>query len=244
MSSTNQAASPSPWLSPWLACLLFGLGVLALGPYLLSIFPATGANHNSNYGTPIFAFEFARSHADLLAIFGDKTDLLREQRLAAMDAGHYLDFVFAVLYAGFLACFFIGIRTVVVNPVYRWVTMLCVVAGLADIIENIILLDISKNIDDPEWLPYLIIPVQIKFISLTIASIASSWLLLSRQAINHGKVFWRLLGALGLVAVLSVIPGLAMPAQFGYLVGNGYTIAWVSVLLYAAVQVWDQRRSN
>ena len=189
----------------------------------------------------MFAFEFARTHADLLAIFGDQNDALRAKRTAAMDTGHYLDFIFAVLYAGFLACFFVGIRKVVVDPVYRWVTLLCVVAGAADLVENLILLEITRDIEQAPLLPYLIVPVQIKFICLTIATIASSWLFISKAAVHSGKWYWRGLGALGLVTVLLVIPGLAMPNQFGYLVGGGYTVGWVTILAYAAVQVWRQR---
>ncbi|MEM7358451.1 MAG: hypothetical protein AAF431_05110 [Pseudomonadota bacterium] len=240
MTSANTSSS-SLLRNPWLACLLLGLAVLAFGPYLLAVFPQTGAGYNSNLGTPVFAFEFARTQADLLAIFGDPNDALRAERIAAMDTGHYLDFIFAVLYSGFLAYFFVGIRTVVADPIYRWVTVLCVVAGAADVVENLILLDITRDIEQAPLLPYLIIPVQIKFICLTIATIAACWLFISRVAVHQGKWYWRGPGALGLVTVLLVIPGLVMPTQFGYLVGGGYTVGWVTILVYAAVQVWSQR---
>ena len=110
--------------------------------------------------------------------------------------------------------------------------------------KPLILLDITQNIEQATLLPYLIIPVQIKFICLTLATIASCWLFIIRAAVHQGKWYWRGLGALGLVSVLLVIPGLAMPNEFGYLVGSGYTIGWMTILAYAAHQVWGMHRKH
>ncbi len=96
--------APTRW---WVATLLFGIAVVLFGLYLGQVFPQTGYDVAPGYGPPVLAFEFAGSQTDLEAVFGFFTDPQQGTRLAAMRAGNEQDYLYMLLYAGFLAsgCF-------------------------------------------------------------------------------------------------------------------------------------------
>lgn len=78
----------------------FGIATVILGLIMLFVFPSS-AELSAGFRTPIIAFEFARTDADLAFLSGDSamSRLNREK----MDAGHRWDRVFPFAYAGFVA---------------------------------------------------------------------------------------------------------------------------------------------
>ena len=86
----------------WLWTLAFGIAVLLFGLRLTQVFPQSGHDIAPGYGAPVLAFEFAGSQADHEAIFGFFTDPQQVTRLAAMRAGNEQDYLYMLLYAGFL----------------------------------------------------------------------------------------------------------------------------------------------
>ena len=76
---TAHALPAARW---WFATFLFGVAVLLFGASLSGIFPASGHAVEPGYGSPVLAFEFARSQDDLVAIFGADTDPLQDERVA------------------------------------------------------------------------------------------------------------------------------------------------------------------
>jgi hypothetical protein len=80
-----------------LATLLFGL-------HLTQVFPQTGHDIAPGYG-PLRSWRSnsPRGQADLEAIFGFFTDPQQVARLAAMRTGNERDYLYMLLYAGFLA---------------------------------------------------------------------------------------------------------------------------------------------
>lgn len=123
---------------------VFGVATLMLGVIMLFIFPSTAAL-SEGFRTPIIAFEFAQTEADVAFLSGsDKT--ARENRVM-MDAGHRWDMLFPFAYAGLITCLLIhraaGGR--------RWLWLAVPVAVLIiplDIRENLVLIAITGALEN------------------------------------------------------------------------------------------------
>lgn len=81
-----------------------GLLTLLLGLAMVLTFPIT-ADLPAGFNTPVIAFEFAATHADLSYLDGDGQ--IETANRAAMIAGLKLDMLFPFLYGGFL-CFLLA----------------------------------------------------------------------------------------------------------------------------------------
>ncbi len=118
----------------------FGSATVILGIIMLFVFPSS-AELSPGFRTPIIAFEFAKTDADLAFLSGD-SDISRSNR-EKMDAGHRWDMVFPFAYAGFVALLLLQI---VARGRY-WLGLAIPLALLIiplDLRENIILLAITN----------------------------------------------------------------------------------------------------
>lgn len=220
----------------WLWCFILGLGVLVYGQFLTSVFPTDGANYNEGYGAPILALEFAGTPADLEALLGVTSDPQRADRVAAMDKGQKLDFLFAVLYSSFLAWFFIAAIRAGASFNIKLLVGLCILAGSADILENIILLDITSDITEPRWLAYLVYPVYLKFICLAATGLMAGVLLFTQDQLHHHQLAWKVLAVAMILSPLFILAGLINPAELGSALILALSICWPGILVYAGVQ--------
>ncbi len=119
---------------------IFGLATLILGIIMLFVFPQK-AELSAGFRTPIIAFEFAATDADLAFLSGD-SPISRDNR-DRMDAGHRWDSVFPFAYAGFVALLLLQ----VVARGHLWLGLAIPVALLIvpfDLWENSILLAITN----------------------------------------------------------------------------------------------------
>lgn len=107
---------------------------------LLCTFPIT-ADLAQGFHTPIIAFEFAKSEADLsFLISNSELSVLNRN---AMDNGHFWDMGFPFAYGGFIALALLQLA----NQVHRILLLGTAVAILIipfDIQENLVLLDITE----------------------------------------------------------------------------------------------------
>ena len=124
------------------------LGALTLlwSVVLLATFPATAGSLPAGFFSPVIAFEFARTPAEVVALFS-RGGVVDPALAAAMDRGNGLDFVFLLLYAGFLAT---AAPHVVPKEPARRVTTLALLAASADAVENLQLLSLTGRLDAPE----------------------------------------------------------------------------------------------
>jgi hypothetical protein len=122
----------------------FGIATIVLGVVMLFVFPSH-AELAEGFRTPIIAFEFAKSDADLAFLSGESARTHREQ----MDAGHRWDMVFPFAYAGFVALLLVQI--IARGQLWLW---LAVPAALViipfDLRENGILLAITAALADAQ----------------------------------------------------------------------------------------------
>lgn len=135
----------------------FGIATVILGVIMLFVFPSN-AELSEGFRTPIIAFEFARSDADLAFLSGDgATSRLNRAR---MDTGHRWDMVFPFAYAGFIALLLLQIAT----RGQRWLGLAIPFALLIipfDIRENTILLAITDALGNAESIELLLLELHV-----------------------------------------------------------------------------------
>lgn len=215
----------------WRGCAAAGVAVLITVILIMPHFPTEAAADVSGYGSPIIAFEFARTPADLWAVFGGDGDPERAGRMAMMDQGNRWDFLFMTIYSVFGGMFGLAVRRRY-KALGTIILVAAIAAGIADAIETRTLLSITAQLADgitsPAGLTTLWMPVTTKFIGLAL-SIIGAGVFLGAQA----SVAWKAFGALCVLAGLLSIPALLSPASLGSLLTLSVGIGWIIMLAYA-----------
>jgi len=124
---------------------------------MLFTFPIS-ADLSEGFRTPIIAFEFAKTEADLsfLSGNGELNKLNREK----MDAGHFWDMGFPFAYGGFIALMLLQIRKG--GHRFIWLGILFAVSIIPfDINENFILLEITKALGNSASIEVLLLELHI-----------------------------------------------------------------------------------
>ncbi|CDO58451.1 hypothetical protein BN1012_Phect237 [Candidatus Phaeomarinobacter ectocarpi] len=218
----------------WLQCVVTGLAVLLISLYLMPKFPTDSAGIEPGYGSPVIAFEMARSVADLHAVFGTPDDPERDRRIAMMDDGNIWDFPFMIAYGLFIALFLRAAGTASGNSIWYLLAMLGIIAGAADAIENNILLGLTADIEGAPDIGLLAYPVWTKFLSIMITGVAAGVVIATQ-----GRHFWRILGVVAAASALLTLPAFYDPSTYGALLTLGVTICWVIMLIFAITR-WRQ----
>lgn len=222
----------------WMLAGAAGLAVLITVILIMPYFPAQAAQDISGYGSPVIAFEFARTLADLIAVFGAEMDGERAERIAMMDQGNRLDFIFMMLYTLFGVLFGMAVRQTH-RALGAVIIVAALIAGVADAVETRTLLLITAQMMDgmasqagtPKGLSMLWVPVTIKFIGIAL-SILCAGLFLGA----HVNVTWKALGALTVLAALLSLPALLAPASLGHLLTPSVGVGWIVMLAFAATR--------
>lgn len=225
-------AAPTRW---WYAALLLGIAVTLFGAYLTTVFPQAGHAIPPGYGAPVLAFEFAGNQHDLIAIFGPDSDPQQVARLAAMRAGNEQDYLYMLLYAGFL---FSGCIALWRDLRLRWLlaaAALPIVAAIADAYENWLLLDIQAAFTLGDYSPAmasLAVPVAAKFLLL-----AATNAVLGAAMMQLGR-WWALAGLLVILAAVPTVMAIITPAAFAWALLPSAGAGWIALLLLAATASW------
>lgn len=231
-----QRTRPPAPTRAWIWTLAFGIATLLYGLHLTQVFPQTGHDIPPGYGPPVLAFEFAGSQADLEAIFGFFTDPQQVTRLAAMRTGNERDYLYMLLYAGFLAsgCFALW-RELRLRALLA-AAVLPVAAALCDAWENWLLFDIQAAFTLGDYssamasLPY---PVAAKFLLL-----AATNVMIGAAAARLGR-WWALFGTLAILAAIPTVMALITPAAFAWALIPSAAGGWLLLLALAATGSWQ-----
>lgn len=207
-------------------------GLLVLAVTLLSATqePARPCGNLPQNYAPIIAFELARSAADLDAIFG--TEPCRSTMVARMDAINLVDaLVYIPVYGLFMAFFFLGMRgrhAGLGTIGFR----VAVVAALGDFAENACLMSLTPQVDPASfWFALLPWATGIKWLGLGVAAaIAAAIYLKSTGA----RLLNSVAALICVVAFLSTVAAIAVPAKFGPTIGLGVGLSWLIYLVTAA----------
>jgi hypothetical protein len=230
-----QRTRPPAPTHAWVWTLAFGIATLLFGFYLGQIFPQTGHDIAPGYGAPVLAFEFAASQADLEAIFGFFTDPQQVTRLAAMRAGNEQDYLYMLLYAGFLAsgCFALW-RELRLRPLLA-AAALPIVAALCDGYENWLLFDIQAAFTAGDYSPAMAslrTPVAAKFLALAATNVA-----IGAAATQMGR-WWALFGTVAILAAIPTAIAIITPAAFAWALVPSAAGGWLLLLALAAAGSW------
>ena len=132
-----QQTQPSPYLIR--ATAVAALATLLLALLLLFTYPAE-AGLTEGFRTPVLAFEFARTAADLEFLTGNSDSAANHR--AAMDKGQYIDMLFPFAYAGLLALLLLGLARQGITS--AWLGLAFALSIIpSDIRENLLMLEIS-----------------------------------------------------------------------------------------------------
>lgn len=223
----------------WHWTLAFGIVTLLFGLHLGQVFPQTGHDIAPGYGAPVLAFEFAGNQSDLEAIFGFFTDPEQVKRLAAMRAGNERDYIYMLLYAGFLGC---GCLALWRELRARWLpaaAAIPVVAALCDAYENWLLFDIQAAFTIGDYSPAmasLSYPVAAKFLALALTNVA-----IGAAATQLGR-WWALFGTVAILAAIPTAMAIVTPAAFAWALIPSAAGGWLLLLALAAAGSWQAMR--
>lgn len=209
----------------WISCFLTGLLVLGLTGYIFPIFPQEMAVPQG-IETPVYAFEFARNQADLIAIFGAIDDPLRADRIESMDEGNRVDLIYMAIYSMFICLFFYAAHLKYKRAIWLAFAAIGIVAGIADAVENTILFSLTADLETAENLVWLKYPVHVKFTALYLCSYGLG-MLLKEDGRKGLQILGRAFQVLSLAAIFLTFVGMGAVATLVI------SIAWISKLIYA-----------
>jgi len=135
---------------PFLVTGILGLGTILMTLVMTAIGPRPAAPLPAGFVTPVLAYEFATTDADVAALFAPIGQPAGEPVRVAMDRVNRLDFLYIVLYGGFLTTFALVCARATRRPVFLLAAGLAPLIMLADVLENIQLLTITARLGMPD----------------------------------------------------------------------------------------------
>jgi hypothetical protein len=136
---------------PYLVPGFIGLAVILVSVISLFVFPQTSPGQIEGLRTPIIAFEFAETVAEINTLFGTNASAEQAEMIRKMDQGNRLDYLYMLLYSGFLFSFALLAAR---QSGQKWVVagaVLAVLALVGDALENVQLLTITANLQSGEF---------------------------------------------------------------------------------------------
>jgi hypothetical protein len=230
-----QRTRPAVPTRAWGWTLAFGIATLLFSLHLAQLFPLSGHDIAPGYGPPVLAFEFAGSQADLEAIFGFFTDPQQVTRLAAMRAGNERDYLYMLLYAGFLVSGCIALWRELRHRALLAAAVLPVAAALCDAWENWLLFDIQAAFTLGDYSPAMAslrYPVAAKFLLLAAVNVV-----IGAAATRLGR-WWALFGTLAILAAIPTAMAIITPAAFAWALIPSAAGGWLLLLALAAAGSW------
>ncbi|HPS59178.1 MAG TPA: hypothetical protein PK514_13820 [Spirochaetota bacterium] len=175
------------------AVILISIILLVSGPQKADRLPA-------GFYTPVVAFEFIETHAEVLDLFGNTPSTERTGLAAAMDRTNRIDFLYMLGYTAFLVIFSAACCR---NTGSRWCFLsisIALIVLAADAAENIQLLAITAKIDTPDMsLELLLLHI---FTWIKWGGLSAVFLTLIPYMINRG-IYGRIITAVSLCTAFS-----------------------------------------
>jgi hypothetical protein len=125
---------------------ILGLGVIAMSLVLTQVFPKKAPWMMTGFSTPIMAFEFIQTPREVEQFFGIAKGLDPGPMARAMDLGNQLDYLYMILYTGFLFSFAWVVVRITSKKRYYMACLLALVTLGADAMENIQLMEITAQL--------------------------------------------------------------------------------------------------
>jgi hypothetical protein len=118
---------------------------------LVIIFPSKASKMPDGFFTPIIAFEFIQTKAEVFQLFVSTDGVVHRSMIEAMNLGNQLDYIYMCLYSFFLLMFCVTCAGLSEKKFYYIgaVISLAVLAG--DAMENVQLLGITAGIESGDF---------------------------------------------------------------------------------------------
>ncbi len=125
---------------------ILGLGIIVVSLILRSIFPTEVPWMPEGFTSPIIAFEFLQTPAEVHKFFGSAGPE-QDALVQSMITGHKVDTIYLVVYGLFLATWSWMAAKVTRNNFFYLLIFFAIVASVADAYENKQLVFISQNLE-------------------------------------------------------------------------------------------------
>ncbi|MCP5095230.1 MAG: hypothetical protein GY943_06740 [Chloroflexi bacterium] len=135
---------------PFLKSGYIGLAVIVVSLILMGINPQEAPKMPEGFTTPVLAFEFVQTEQEVLDLFGDDT-AVRADLIRAFDLGSWVDFVYLLLYGGFLFTFALQVVQQTGNKLFWGTAVFAIIVMFADVMENVQLLGITSALETEEF---------------------------------------------------------------------------------------------
>lgn len=218
-------------MTRFLIASLLGVLVFAVTLWLGAIGPKAIAHPVAGDGRdPIIAFEMVRTPAQLTQVIGEDRAGYAELR-DALDKVNEVDFIYMTLYGAFIAVFFMAVAQQ--RDERRWLilSLVGIVAMLADVRENMALLVLTQEGADVSGnIAMLVTATWIKWFALGLTSAGAGLALYEDRSMPT----FRLIGAIVGAATAGVtVAAYVDPVKYPEYMALGIFVSWIMMVVYA-----------
>ncbi len=220
---------------PFLLSGILGLGAVIMTLALSLVGPRPTAPLPAGFITPVLAFEFAETEADVAGLFAPVGQPAGDAVRADMDRVNRLDFIYIVLYGGCLVAFSWVCFRLTGQRIYLLTATLAVAIMAADVLENVQLLAITRDLGAQ---PIDALLARLRLFTWLKWGGLALWFLLMRPYFQHAGRFG------GVIAVVSLLPLLLGIAAFFWpgLLSELFVLAIGLLFLLLTVYAWRLRQ--
>jgi hypothetical protein len=213
-----------------------GLLVIVMSMILVIIFPSKAPKMPDGFFTPIIAFEFIETKAEVFQLFVSTDGTIRQSMVDAMDLGNQLDFIYMFLYSLFLLMFCLKCAQISSKKYYYMGAVIALAVLAADVLENIQLLKITANLetgDFKQYLAWLHLLTWMKW-----GGIAAIFLGLFFWFIKGGK-FSKIIGITGVLSFASGVLAYLNRSVLNEIFGLTVAVMFIMMILYCFIYKYD-----
>jgi hypothetical protein len=210
---------------------LLGVLVFVITVWLATISPKSIAHpSDGDMRDPVLAFEMVSTPAELTAVIGEDGGSYADLR-ARMNKVNEIDFVYMTAYGAFIAVFFLAVAQQRNDRRWLILSVVGIVAMLADMRENMALLALTRDgADIVPLLHALVTATWVKWFALAIAALGAGLALFEDRSMPT----MRLIGAIVAIAAAAfTVASWFDPFKFPQYMALGIFVTWLMQVIYA-----------
>lgn len=179
---------------------------------------------------PIIAFEMVRDAAELRAVIGEDRASYAEIR-DAIDKVNRVDFLYMTVYGAFIALFFMAIAQQRNDRRWLILSVVGIVAMLADVRENMTLLALTQDgADVTPLIASLVSATWIKWFALGLTSLGAGYALFEDTSMPRLRLIAMIVG---LSASIFTCLAYLEPVKFPQYMALAVFLSWLLMVVYA-----------
>ena len=221
---------------PFIKAGIVGLLVIVMSIVLLAVFPSKAVRLPDGFFTPIIAFEFIETKAEVFQLFVATDGSVRGSMIHAMDLGNRLDYIYMCLYSLFLLLFAVKCGQISGKKYYYIGAAVALLVLFADAFENIQLLGITAGIDSGDFGAQLVrlhIFTWVKWGGISaIFMVLAPWFM-------KGSMFSRVIGVTGIVSFILGIVSFLHRSIINEIFGLSVALMFILMIIYCFTFKYD-----